>query len=456
MMATDRVCIIGAGSSGIATAKILHQRGIPFDCFEKGSGIGGNWRYLNDNGMSSAYKSLHINSSKRNMEYSDFPMPDDYPDYPRHSQILAYFESYVDHFGFRNKITFQTEVRQVIPLDDGTYNVIIQNAAGERTEHYRAVIVANGHHWCPKYPDFPGEFSGIVMHSHHYKTPDGMADKNILVVGIGNSACDIACETARIANQTYLSTRRSAYILPKYILGRPSDSYLTPLFFAVPLWLRRIYGQFLLFLARGSQTAYGVPVPKHPFLSEHPTITSDLLNLVGYGRVKIKPNIQELAGDRVRFEDGTEAAIDIIIYGTGYEIAFPFFDKSFINPENNHLPLYKRVIHPDYANLYFIGLFQPIGAIMPIAEWQSKWVAELLAGTATLPNQVEIKRAIAIEQKRVRRQYVDSSRHTMQIDWYPYVNEIKRELKRNAKPSLWQLIPSLRAKRTSLQNPELI
>ncbi|MBD1821240.1 NAD(P)-binding domain-containing protein [Cyanobacteria bacterium FACHB-DQ100] len=432
-MTLDRVCIIGAGSSGIATAKILHQKGIPFDCFEKGSGVGGNWRYLNDNGMSSAYKSLHINSSKRNMEYSDFPMPDDYPDYARHSQILNYFEAYVDHFGFRHKITFKTEVVRVEPLSDGTYNVTTRNDAGERTESYKAVIVANGHHWHPKYPNFPGEFSGTVMHSHHYKTPDGMADKNILVVGIGNSACDIACETARIANQTFLSTRRSAYILPKYMLGRPLDSYLTPFFFAMPLWMRRIYGQILLFLSRGSQAELGVPVPKHPFLSEHPTITSDLLNMVGYGRVKMKPNVKELSGDRVRFEDGTEEAIDVIVYGTGYQISFPFFDKNFINPENNHLPLYKRVIHPNYPNLYFIGLFQPIGAIMPIAEWQSKWVADILAGEVVLPSPVEIKREMEIEEKRVKQQYVDSPRHTMQVDWHPYVNQIKREMKRKAK-----------------------
>jgi dimethylaniline monooxygenase (N-oxide forming) len=434
-MTLDRVCIIGAGSSGIATAKILHQKGIPFDCFEKGSGIGGNWRYLNDNGMSSAYKSLHINSSKRNMEYSDFPMPDDYPDYARHSQILDYFEAYVDHFGFRHKLIFKTEVVRVEPLSDGTYNVTTRNDAGERTEAYKAVIVANGHHWHPKYPNFPGEFSGAVMHSHHYKTPDGMADKNILVVGIGNSACDIACETARIANQTFLSTRRSAYILPKYILGRPLDSYLTPFFFAMPLWLRRIYGQILLFFARGSQAEY-VPVPKHPFLSEHPTITSDLLNMVGYGRVKMKPNVKELAGDRVRFEDGTEEAIDVIVYGTGYQISFPFFDKSFINPENNSLPLYKRVIHPNYPNLYFIGLFQPIGAIMPIAEWQSKWIAEVLAGEVVLPSPAEIQREMKIEEKRVKQQYVDSPRHTMQVDWHPYVNQIKREMKRKAKKQM--------------------
>lgn len=454
-MTIERVCIIGAGSSGIAAAKILHERGIPFDCFEKGSGIGGNWRYMNDNGMSSAYKSLHINSSKGQMAYSDFPMPEDYPQYANHSQILQYFESYVDHFGFRDKITFKTEVSRVSPVGDGTYDVTINNANGEQTQRYGAVIVANGHHWCPNMPKFPGEFTGKTMHTHDYKTPQGMDDKNILVVGVGNSACDIACETSRVANQTYLSTRRSAYVLPKYILGRTLDSYLTPLFFALPLPLRRLYGQILLYLARGSQSAYGFPNPTHKFLSEHPTISSELLNFVGYGRVKIKPNIKELAGDRVRFEDGTELPIDIIIYGTGYKIAFPFFDKEFINPEDNEFPLYKRVVHPEHPNLYFIGLLQPIGAIMPLAEWQSKWIAEVIAGDVSLPSKAEMLRHIEKERRLIQKQYVNSKRHTMQVDFCPYIDEIKKEIKKGRRHKNSKFKISF-GKRKALQNSKLI
>jgi dimethylaniline monooxygenase (N-oxide forming) len=103
------VCIIGAGSSGIAAAQVLHARGIAFDCFELGSGVGGNWRYENDNGLSSAYRSLHINTSRQLMEYRTHPMPDDLPDYPSHWQIARYFDDYVDHFGFRDKISFRTE-----------------------------------------------------------------------------------------------------------------------------------------------------------------------------------------------------------------------------------------------------------------------------------------------------------------------------------------------------------
>ena len=427
-MSTHPVCIIGAGSSGIATAKILHERGIAFDCFEKGSGIGGNWRYMNDNGMSSGYKSLHINTSRERMCYSDFPMPKDYPDFPHHSQILAYFEAYVDHFGFRDKITFQTEVTHVsLQSDRGTYEVTVKGRSGERKSSYRAVLVANGHHWCPKIPKFPGEFRGKWMHSHDYKTPEGMEGKNVLVVGIGNSGCDIACETSPIAKQTFLSTRRGAHVIPKYILGKPLDTYGTPLLSRLPLWLQRLFFNNLLFLSRGSQSSYGLEIPKHKLFSVHPTISSDLLNLLGHGRIKMKPNLKELAGNRVRFEDGTEEQIDAIVYATGYKISFPFFDLSFINPKDNEISLYKRVVHPDYPNLYFIGLLQPLGAIMPLAELQSKWVADLLEGKVKLPSPEAMKKDIEKEREAIRKRYVNSKRHTMQVDFYPYVAQVEKE-----------------------------
>ena len=150
----DRICVIGAGSSGIASCQVLDARGIPFDCFEKGSQVGGNWRYMNDNGMSSAYDSLSINTSRKIMEYAAYPMPKHYPDFPTHRQIASYFDDYVDHFGFRDQIRFRTEVTNVeraqggwaVTLDDGTTTV------------YESVFVANGHHWDPRWPEppFPG------------------------------------------------------------------------------------------------------------------------------------------------------------------------------------------------------------------------------------------------------------------------------------------------------------
>lgn len=428
---SEKVCIIGAGSSGMVAVKTLKERGIPFGCFEMGSDIGGNWRYNNDNGRSAAYDTLHIDTSKERMAYSDFPMPDHYPNYPHHSQVFEYFQNYVAHFGLRPSITFRTRVNHVAPASDSGYQVTTTDLdSGEsQVSHYRAVLVCNGHHWNPKLPDFPGTFHGRCCHSRDYRTPDGLEGQNVLVVGIGNSGVDIACDTARVSGQTYLSTRRSAHIIPRYILGRPTDNWMTPNSSRLPLGVQRFLYRILLTLAVGNQENYGVPRPAHPLLAEHPTMSSQLLELVANGRINMKPDIQELAGDRVRFVDGSEAAVDTIIYATGYQITFPFFDPDFLQVQDNHFPLYRKVVHPDYPGLYFIGLIQPLGAIMPLAEVQAQWVAGLLAGELALPDKTTMQRIIAQEQADLRRRYVDSTRHTIQVDFYPYKRSIEREMR---------------------------
>ncbi len=421
-----KVCIIGAGSSGIVACKVLQENNIPFDCYEKGSGIGGNWRYMNDNGMSSAYRSLHINTSKKVMAYSDFPMPEHYPDYPSHYQIMEYFESYVDHFGFRDKIRFKTGVQHVEKLSDGSYEVSLDN--GER-KNYTAVIVASGHHWKPRYPNFQGEFNGLLLHSHDYKTPDiFLGNKNVVIVGFGNSAVDIACEAARTSTgKVIISTRSGAYVLPKYILGKPFDTLNKYSVDWLPMWFKRALLSLCLWIARGKQENYGIPKPKRPLLSEHPTISQDLFSLAGHGKIHIKPNIQQLAGDTIIFEDGSQEKADVLIYATGYKISFPFFDKSFLNAEEtNEISLYKHVIHPEHNNLFFIGLIQPLGAIMPLAEVQSEWVARILKGKSKLPSKETMLADIEGYKKKLYKRYKASPRHTIQVDFYPYKNMIKR------------------------------
>jgi dimethylaniline monooxygenase (N-oxide forming) len=431
----QKVCIIGAGSSGIATAKIFHERNIPFDCFEKGSGIGGMWRYQNDNGLSSAYRSLHINTSRDVMQYSDFHMPDEYPPFPDHALILKYFENYVDHFGFRSKITFRTTVERVHPAGDGSWDVTIKDAA---------VCVAHGHHWNPRYPDFPGTFSGKIMHSHYYRSPEEFANKRVLVVGLGNSACDIACETSRIAAAAFLSTRRGAHIIPKYLFGWPMDTLLPAwVWRTFPYWMIRPVISSALWLQRGSHSWYGLPEPEHRFFEEHPTISADLLNCLGHGYLKVKPTIRELAGDRVRFVDGTEEPIDVIVYCTGYNIVFPFLDKSIIEAPDNQVSLYKNVVHPDHPNLFFIGLVQPWGAIMPLAELQSRWVADIVTGATGLPDRNEMLADIERHKTAMKRRYTQSARHTIQVDFHPYTIELEKERKRGRKRSRRALVATV-------------
>jgi dimethylaniline monooxygenase (N-oxide forming) len=431
----ERACVIGAGSSGIASCQVLGARGIPYDCFEKGSQVGGNWRYLNDNGMSAAYRSLFINTSRKLMEYKSFPMPDQYPDYPHHAQIAAYFDDYVDHFGLRQNIRFKTEVTKVEPAPEGGWNVSLDDGT---TTRYGAVLVANGHHWNPRMPEppFPGEFSGKVMHAHDYKTPEGMEDKNVLVLGIGNSATDIAVETSRFSRMTFLAMRRGAHVIPKYLQGKPTDELGTELTSRLPLAVQRAAYARLLKTAQGPMESYGLPKPDHKLLEAHPTISSDLLPRIGHGRVTVKPNIERLEGDRVRFVDGSAEPVDVIIFCTGYKITFPFFSPDFIRAEDNRIPLYRRVVDAEHPGLYFIGLIQPLGAIMPIAELQSEWVADILESKVSLPDPGEMREVVDREDARMAKRYVRSPRHTIQVDFYPYIRTLRRERRRGRRGSL--------------------
>ncbi|HET8582854.1 MAG TPA: NAD(P)-binding domain-containing protein [Jatrophihabitans sp.] len=427
------VCVIGAGSSGIAACQVLQARGIEFDCYEAGSEVGGNWRYLNDNGMSSAYRSLHINTSREIMEYKSFPMRHDYPTYPNHVQIAQYFDRFVDHFGFRDRIRFRTEVASVVPTgDQWDVTVRVRDTGDTTTRRYQAVFVANGHHWDARWPEpaFPGAdtFTGEQVHSHFYKTFEGYEGKRVLVLGIGNSACDIAVETSKVSARTFLAMRRGAHVVPKYVFGIPTD-HLTTSPVARVGWfpLRRAMLSLIMYLVRGNVTRYGLPKPDHKIASAHPTISDELLIRLGHGDITVKPNIARLDGDTVYFVDDTAEQIDVVVYCTGYKITFPFLDRSVISTDDNEIALYHRVVDPAHPGLYFLGLVQPLGAIMPLAEAQAEWVADLLDGTATLPSESEMRREITAYRRSLAKRYVRSKRHTIQVDFLEHFAELARE-----------------------------
>jgi dimethylaniline monooxygenase (N-oxide forming) len=440
MPSTEKVCIIGAGSSGIAAAQVLDARGLPFDCFEQGSQVGGNWRFENDNGMSSAYRSLHINTSRRVMAFKSLPMPDHFPDYPDHFQMAAYFDEFVDHFGLREKIAFRTEVLNVEPADGGWAVTTKVESGAEATDRYRAVLVANGHHWDPRWPEpaFQGseEFEGEQLHAHHYREPDVLRGKRVLVLGLGNSATDIAVESSRIAEKTFLAVRRGAYVLPKYLNGKPIDEAVHPLASYLPLSVQRFFAMKGLEIAAGQMETYGLPKPDHKLFEAHPTVSSELLPRLGHGDIAVKPNIERFSGGReVRFVDGSSEEVDLVVYCTGYKMTFPFFDPEVLSAPENRLPLYRRVVSVERPGLYFVGFIQPLGPIMPLAEAQAEWIADLLADRATLPPAGEMKREIAGEERKMRKRFVASKRHTVEVDFHPYLREIRRERKRAAQPA---------------------
>jgi dimethylaniline monooxygenase (N-oxide forming) len=429
----DRVCIIGAGASGIAACKVLKERKIPFDCYEMSNRVGGLWVYNNANGLSSAYRSLHINTSKKLMQYSDYPLPEEYPNFPHHSQIAQYFDDYAEHFGLKPHIHFQTKVVQAEPLEFAGWQITLDD---QSCHNYRALIVANGHHWNPRWPNpsFPGEFEGKQTHSHYYKSAEIYQDKNVVVVGFGNSAMDIAVEVSRIARNTYLSVRRGFHIIPKHVLGTPLDLAPIPRFLPFS-WKLKIQA-FAVKLQVGKLSQYGLPDPDHPYMHAHPTISSDIFSALSHGRVKPKPNIQKLNGDGVIFVDGSREKVDEIIYCTGYNVSFPFFRPEVIEVKNNEVQLFHHVFHPHYRDLFFIGLLQPIGPVMPIAELQSQWISQYLLGEYKLPDSTTMKREIFREKEQVRQRYGYSARHTMQVDYEPYIASVKKEMKKGSGEAL--------------------
>ncbi len=431
-----RVCVIGAGSSGITACRSLAGRGIEFECYEKGSDTGGVWRYENDNGLSAAYRSLHINTSRQMMAYQAYPMPENYPDYPDHFQIAAYFDDFVDHFGLRERISFRTEVLSVEPAGSRRWRVTVSDRdGGERTEEFTDVIVCNGHHWDKRWPEpaFPGSdrFEGVQMHAHDYRTPDIFEGKRALVLGIGNSATDISVEASRVADATFLAMRRGAWILPKYIIGMPTDKVTAGPLTRAPLWIQSAFMWLILRLTVGKLTDYGLPSPDHRPLHAHPTISGDLIGRLGHGDIIVKPNIDHLDRGGVVFADGTREQIDVIIYCTGYRITFPFLDPELLDTRDNQVNLYRRVVSPEHEGLYFIGLIQPLGSIMPLAEQQAEWVTELIAGDGLLPDRPKMVREIALEQARMKRRYVNSKRHTIQVDFEDYLRSLSKERARS-------------------------
>jgi len=437
-MGGGKACIIGAGSSGITAAQVLAEAGIDFDCFEIGSGVGGNWRYGNDNGVSSAYRSLHVNTSREATEYAAYPMPASYPDYPSHWQVADYFDSFVDHFGLREQITFRTEVTKVEPSAGrgGGYDVTTRSrddARTAQTAHYDHVLVANGHHWDPRWPEpaFPGseDFPGEQIHAHYYRTPEMFVGKHVVVLGIGNSACDIAVEASRYARSTHLAMRRGAWVIPKYLFGMPTDHLTDSPLARGPVRLQKLGMRTMLRVAVGKMTDYGLPKPDHDVLEAHPTVSDDLLSRLGHGDITVVPSIDRFEGSTVHFTDGSTVDADVVVYCTGYKVTFPFLDETVVRAEDNHIDLYHRVVPPDLPGLYFIGLVQPLGSIMPLAEAQAQWVADLILGRVTLPSPAEMRREVASYDEALRKRFVASKRHTIEVDFHSYRAEIARERK---------------------------
>uniref|UniRef100_A0A673MY53 Flavin-containing monooxygenase n=1 Tax=Sinocyclocheilus rhinocerous TaxID=307959 RepID=A0A673MY53_9TELE len=440
-----RVVVIGGGTSGLACIKCCLDEGLEPVCFETSDDTGGLWRFKEnpDPDRASIYHSLIINTSKEMMCYSDFPIPAHFPNYMHHSLIMDYFRMYADHFQLKRHMRFQTKVLHVTPRPDfphsGQWDVETESKDGRREKQvFDAVMVCTGHHCHPHLPlqDFPGidTFKGKIFHSRDYKNPEEWRGKRVVVIGIGNSGGDIAVELSRMAKQVYLSTRKGSWILNRVgDKGVPFDMMFNNrglmlfLGWLPPGFLNKL--AVLCFFLSGR------------VFSQHPMVNDDLPNRILSGTVSVKPNVQEFRGSSVVFEDGTvEDDIDLVVFATGYTFSFPFLSSHVIPVSKNKVSMYKYVYPPglERPTLAVIGLIQPLGAIMPISEMQARWATRVFKGRCKLPPMSAMMKDIKAKEEAMARRYVAAQRHTIQVDYIPYMDELAKQV--GVHPSILKLL----------------
>ncbi|MBL0172511.1 MAG: NAD(P)-binding domain-containing protein [Gemmatimonadaceae bacterium] len=422
----DRIAVIGAGPSGITAVKNLLDAGFRnIVCYDRNEAVGGNWLYHPGSSHSSVFETTHIISSKSLSQYHDFPMPSWYPDYPSHTQLAAYFQSYARHFGLEQFVRFGTEVHQAEPTAEGSWQLTVECEGVVETSVCDALVVANGHHWRPRAPTYPGSFTGTILHSHDFKRAAPFAGQRVLVIGGGNSACDVAVETSRVSAHTDLSWRRGYWIVPKFLFGQPSDIVGAQSRF-LPRAVRSRINAGLLRLLQGPNSRYGLQEPDHAFGATHPTVNSELLYALRHGHIGPRPDIARFDGRVVHFTDGSSAEYDVIIACTGYWISHPFFRSDLIDFSKGPVPLYLRMFPARFPSLAFVGLFQPLGCIWPAAELQAKVLARRWSGAWTPP--ADLEAAISRELRHPDYPQVDSPRHTITVDYHRFKARLLRQL----------------------------
>ncbi len=430
-MKPKRVCVIGAGPSGITALKNLLDEGIDAKAFDRNHEVGGNWIFAENESHSSVFETTHIISSKTLSQYEDFTFDDfdkTVADYPSHDELRRYFQAYARHFDLYPHIEFGTTVLHCERLGEEAWEVLLEKDGVQRTETFTDLVVCNGHHWLPRLPEYPGTFTGEFLHSHQYKKAAPFAGKRVLVIGGGNSACDVAVETSRVSARTVISWRRGYRIVPKFIMGKPTDVFAQRMTW-MPLAIRNWLSERMLRLLNGPNRFYGLPEADVRFGETHPTVNSELLYKIRHGKVHPKGDIERYEGKTVYFKDGSHEDFDAIIACTGFVLAHPFFDKSFLDYSAGSVPLYLKMFHPVYQNLYFIGMFQPLGCIWPGAELQSKIMARELAGKWARP--ANIRELCEREVTHPHYRQIDTPRHTITVDAHLFRKALLRHLPKN-------------------------
>ncbi|MBK7951023.1 MAG: NAD(P)-binding domain-containing protein [Deltaproteobacteria bacterium] len=398
-----KVAVIGAGPSGLTTLKTLREAGLDARGFEAGPRVGGQWVLDNPSGTSAAYRSLRTNTNPAMSRFTDFAFPADYPDYPSHEQMADWLARYAAHFGLADHIALETRVERVEPEPDGGFLVA---ASGRAQERFDAVVAATGNLWDPIRPSTPGSFDGPILHSKDYRdptTPVDLRGRRVLVVGLGNSGCEIAAELSREA-RVLLSARSGNFIFPRLAPGRPAPPHpsepIPALFRLLPVRIRdalfaKIFPRALARMTSALPRPESVglpPAPSDPF-QKRAIVNDEILRLLAEGRVTARPGLRAYHGREVEFEDGSREAIDAVVLATGYRFSLPYLAPEVLGvADPMDLRLYRGILHPRHPRLFVVGVMRVFCSIWPMAEQQAKWVAARLLDRFPLPSPRELER----------------------------------------------------------------
>ncbi|CAH0209170.1 NAD(P)/FAD-dependent oxidoreductase [Microbacterium sp. Bi121] len=365
----SRYAVIGAGPSGLAAARALQKQGIDVEGFEASHGVGGLWDITNP--RSSMYESAHLISSRTTTEFAEFPMRSDV-DYPSHAVLLEYFRSYADHFGLTPLFRFDTRVTRLEPQGCG-WDLTAMGPDGEQTRWYAGVILANGTLSEPNSPTFAGEFSGEIRHTHFYKSARELDGKRVLIVGAGNSGCDIAVDAVHHAASVDMSVRRGYYFVPRYLFGRPSDTLNQgrPL----PARLKQAVDSRVLKAFTGDPVRFGFPKPDYRIYESHPIVNTMVLNHLGQGDLRIRGDVERFDGETVHFRGGGSGDFDLVLLATGYTLDYPFVNRAHLSWHSASPRLFLNIFPASFNGLYVMGMVEASGL-----GWQGRYEqAELLA-----------------------------------------------------------------------------
>lgn len=363
---------------GLATARNLDRTGVDFVGFELHGDVGGLWDI--DNPHSTVYDSAHLISSKGMTEFADFPMPESMATYPNHRQLKQYFRAYAEHFDLYRRYEFNARVICVEPHDGG-WQVVTERGGERTTRRFDGVLIANGTLHEPNRPALPGQFDGELLHASEYRSPSLFEDKRVLIVGCGNSACDIAVDAVHHAKSVDLSVRRGYHFLPKFIGGRPTDTLGGKL--KLPRALKQRLDAKLIQMVVGKPSDYGLPDPDYRMYESHPVINSLVLHHLGHGDITPRRDIADMQGHTVIFSDGEHGDYDLVLLATGYKLHYPFIDARHLNWSAGDAPsLYLNVFHPDYDNLFLMGMIEATGLGWEGRNLQARMIALYIRGLA--------------------------------------------------------------------------